>query len=869
MRYRFLEFELDTDQQALLRRGTPMPLRRQSYRVLLHLLQRAPAVVGKDELLDAIWGHQAISSSAVAQTVRELRDALDDDAEAPRAILTKHRVGYQFIARVDGVEDGEPASPTGAASHAADADRPDGTDRPTAPRFQPVRSGRLWPAALVLAAGLIGALVWTVWPERRPDQGWPDDAAAAAATSQALQALRGYRVPEAMAALARARARSDTPRLALTQARLHLEAGQFGRARELVAEVQARQASLARADVVHLEALQHELAGRQSRALDRYRVLNELSPDDLDYALALFEVQLLEHDRALAGTYQRIGDHESLPAARRLLLSAQAAGRDQDNPERIGAADAVLAVERADSNLAALARVERGNALRHLGRLDEARTELLAAAQALESGGLVRQAAEAWLTLLEPTLAQGALDTAADWLDALHRRWAGSGDGYLEGRILHGRGRIELRRGRDEQALAFFNAAVERHQAARNDDGMASALSAQSGALRRLGRLEEARTGLERALVIAERSDSGAVAAGVHGNLGNLHAAQARYDLAEQHLQQALQLFRRARDHRQEAVTLENLADLSHARGDRRAATDRQRQALARFRELDLAPDIARNLVALARSELIDGDLGQARTLAEEGTQLQRALDHPGRLARGLSVLADIEIRAANLAAARALLDEARSMAPDDAPVAAELATLAGRLAELADQPEAARRQFLQALQLREHVGDRGRVRESRLDLARIDLDRGQIASAEQAALAVAVEAAADGGLGQEREARLLLAQALQRMARLEAMERELAAVRDLLDRAPEFDAQMRWTLLRARIDLDEADARERLRWVHDQAQAKGQRLVALSAHADNAALGGLSPDELRAWQDEVRQRGLVLLLRPQVRLRR
>jgi hypothetical protein len=314
---------------------------------------------------------------------------------------------------------------------------------------------------------------------------------------------------------------------------------------------------------------------------------------------------------------------------------------------------------------------------------------------------------------------------------------------------------------------------------------------------------------------------------------------------------------------------MENLAEVARARGDLRTATDRQRQALGRFRELELAPDVARNLVLLARAELIDGDLQRARELAAEGTALQRRLDHPVRLAQGLSVLADIELRAANLVAARTWIEEALPLAGNDAPVVSVLATLQGRLAALADQPEAAKRHFAQALALRERIGDRGQIRESRLDLARLDLARGHFASAEQVALAVAGEAAADGGLGQERDARLLLAQALRHMERLEAMERELAAVRDLLDRAPDFEVEMRWTLLRARLDLDDADARERLRWVRDQAQARGHQLVALYAAASMAVLGGMSAEESAAWQEQARQLGLVALLRAQVPQRR
>jgi hypothetical protein len=47
MRYRFLEFVVDTELRALLGPDGPVPLRRRSFHVLEQLLMRAPAVVGK------------------------------------------------------------------------------------------------------------------------------------------------------------------------------------------------------------------------------------------------------------------------------------------------------------------------------------------------------------------------------------------------------------------------------------------------------------------------------------------------------------------------------------------------------------------------------------------------------------------------------------------------------------------------------------------------------------------------------------------------------------------------------------------------------------------------------------------------------
>ena len=111
-RIRFAEFELDRDQKSLSGPDGAILLRPQTFAVLCHLLERAPAVVPRDELLDAIWGHQATSSSSVSQTIKELRAALGDSSTKPRLIATRRRLGYQFIAEIEANDGSTPSGET-------------------------------------------------------------------------------------------------------------------------------------------------------------------------------------------------------------------------------------------------------------------------------------------------------------------------------------------------------------------------------------------------------------------------------------------------------------------------------------------------------------------------------------------------------------------------------------------------------------------------------------------------------------------------------------------------------------------------------------------------------------------------------------
>src|SRR5881628_1099483 len=94
----FGPYQLDRASGRLLRGGTNVPLRRKTFAVLEYLATRPRCLVAKHELLDAVWPATHVSPSVLAGCIRELRQALGDDARAARFIETAHRRGYRFIA---------------------------------------------------------------------------------------------------------------------------------------------------------------------------------------------------------------------------------------------------------------------------------------------------------------------------------------------------------------------------------------------------------------------------------------------------------------------------------------------------------------------------------------------------------------------------------------------------------------------------------------------------------------------------------------------------------------------------------------------------------------------------------------------------
>jgi len=109
--YRFGDFLLDKDASWL--RQAPsrtfgagqgereVELSPKAFQVLCYLVEQRARLVSKQELMEALWKDTFVTDDALVQCITAIRRALGDDAEQPRYIRTKARVGYQFIAPVE------------------------------------------------------------------------------------------------------------------------------------------------------------------------------------------------------------------------------------------------------------------------------------------------------------------------------------------------------------------------------------------------------------------------------------------------------------------------------------------------------------------------------------------------------------------------------------------------------------------------------------------------------------------------------------------------------------------------------------------------------------------------------------------------
>ncbi|TGQ16498.1 winged helix-turn-helix domain-containing protein [Mesorhizobium sp. M2E.F.Ca.ET.219.01.1.1] len=90
--FEFSGYKLDLRKGRLQRGGQDVDLRAKSLSLLTYLLENAGRVIGKDELVNAVWPNIAVSDDSLTQCIKDIRKALGADAQG--LIRTVLRRGY-------------------------------------------------------------------------------------------------------------------------------------------------------------------------------------------------------------------------------------------------------------------------------------------------------------------------------------------------------------------------------------------------------------------------------------------------------------------------------------------------------------------------------------------------------------------------------------------------------------------------------------------------------------------------------------------------------------------------------------------------------------------------------------------------------
>src|SRR5713101_8428288 len=119
--FRFEDFELDRYQ--LHRAGRPVRLQRLPLELLYFLVERRGELVTREEIIERLWGKSVFvdSENSINTAVRKIRQALNDDSDAPRFIITVPARGYRFVASIREEGSTAPVPEAGSVSAVAEA----------------------------------------------------------------------------------------------------------------------------------------------------------------------------------------------------------------------------------------------------------------------------------------------------------------------------------------------------------------------------------------------------------------------------------------------------------------------------------------------------------------------------------------------------------------------------------------------------------------------------------------------------------------------------------------------------------------------------------------------------------------------------
>ncbi|MGC2186236.1 MAG: tetratricopeptide repeat protein, partial [Terriglobales bacterium] len=96
--YQFGEFILDVTRGCLVKAGEEVKLRPKVYETLKYLVEHPGRLIGKQELMQAVWPDTFVTDDSLVQCTLELRRALDDRSQ--HLLKTVPRRGYVFTAEV-------------------------------------------------------------------------------------------------------------------------------------------------------------------------------------------------------------------------------------------------------------------------------------------------------------------------------------------------------------------------------------------------------------------------------------------------------------------------------------------------------------------------------------------------------------------------------------------------------------------------------------------------------------------------------------------------------------------------------------------------------------------------------------------------
>ena len=95
--YRFANILVDFRKAEVMKEGEALELSAREFKLLRYFIEHRGATLSRDELLNEVWGYNAMPSTRTVDVhIAWLRQKLEDNPRHPQHILTMHGLGYKF-----------------------------------------------------------------------------------------------------------------------------------------------------------------------------------------------------------------------------------------------------------------------------------------------------------------------------------------------------------------------------------------------------------------------------------------------------------------------------------------------------------------------------------------------------------------------------------------------------------------------------------------------------------------------------------------------------------------------------------------------------------------------------------------------------
>lgn len=96
--FNFGSVKIDFKRAEILKDNLPIELSAMEFKVLQYFVENRGKVISRDELLDEVWGYDAMPTTRTVDVhIAWLRQKLEDNPRYPIHIQTVHGLGYKFV----------------------------------------------------------------------------------------------------------------------------------------------------------------------------------------------------------------------------------------------------------------------------------------------------------------------------------------------------------------------------------------------------------------------------------------------------------------------------------------------------------------------------------------------------------------------------------------------------------------------------------------------------------------------------------------------------------------------------------------------------------------------------------------------------